>query len=152
MSDLNITPIHADSGNTTRRKRAKVSKPAEGEYCAGYLLTGSILRQVTISELLERLDKAFLVASRIDARQQKLNGARRRSPVRRLAGLIKGIYNTLDREHGKAAYIHDVRVAKHLSAMSRIQWGGIGGGTPSAWRMPQAVLDREAAEAALADR
>jgi hypothetical protein len=103
-------------------KRPKSRKPAKPAYSPTYLLTGSILPQVAIREILVRLDKASSVARRIDARQRKLNGDRRRSPVDRLAGLIKGLYNTLDREHGNSQYIHDVRLAERISAMS-LAWG-----------------------------
>jgi hypothetical protein len=68
---------------------------------------------MAISDILCRLDQASRVARRIDARQRKLDGDHgtvSRSPALRLAGLIKGIYNTLDREHVNAQYVHDVRM------------------------------------------
>jgi hypothetical protein len=81
-------------------------------YSPVYLHTGAVIRQVEISKILERLDRAFRTARRIDARQRKLEVDRngRRSPTFRLAGVIKGIYNTLDKEHMNAQYVHDVRM------------------------------------------
>jgi hypothetical protein len=68
------------------------------EYAPGYIHTGAVVPQVEISKILQRLDEAFYVARGIDARQRKLEGCRdrRRSPVFRLAGRIRGIFKTLD--------------------------------------------------------
>jgi Peptidase S24-like len=76
---------------------------------------GVALPWFVLSEILERLDQASEVARRIDARQRKLGGdhaTHYRSPVLRLAGLIKGIYSTLDREWGNAKCVDDVRCHK----------------------------------------
>jgi hypothetical protein len=81
-------------------------------YDAVYLNTGVVVPQIEIAKLLERLDQASLTARRIDARQRKANGnhgGKYRSPTLRLAGLIKSIYDTLDRVHGEGLYVHDVR-------------------------------------------
>jgi hypothetical protein len=82
-------------------------------YAEGYIHTGAVIPQLEISKMLERLDRAFCTARRIDARQRKLEGSRdgRRSPTFRLAGVIKGIYNTLDKVHGNGEYVHDIRLA-----------------------------------------
>jgi hypothetical protein len=72
---------------------------------------GVAMHWSVIDDILSRLDQASRVARRIDARQRKLDGDHAtgcRSPVLRLAGLIKGIYNTLDRAHGRSQYVDDV--------------------------------------------
>jgi hypothetical protein len=71
---------------------------------------GAALPWFVIRDVLERMDQASQVARRIDARQRKPDhGKDCRSPVLRLAGLIKGIYSTLDREYCNAQCVHDVR-------------------------------------------
>jgi hypothetical protein len=73
---------------------------------------GAAVRWNVFREISKRLDKAADVARRIDARQQKLDGGHKtasRSPVLRLAGMIRGINNYLDHEHGKSICLDDVR-------------------------------------------
>jgi hypothetical protein len=88
------------------------------EYAPGYIHTGAVIPQVEISKILQRLDEAFYVARGIDARQRKLEGGQngRRSPVLRLAGRIRGIFKTLDKVHGHAEYVHDIRLP-HIAVL-----------------------------------
>jgi hypothetical protein len=77
-------------------------------------------------------------------------------PMLRLAGLIKGIYNTLDREHTNAEYVHDVRMKLVPVVVCAPNLTGYRLETPAAKTAPQAaafaskietpvVLKREAA-------
>jgi hypothetical protein len=115
--EYRLSSVAAPASNGGPQK-ARKSVPPSTEYAPGYVNTGVVIRQLDISTILERLDKAFCTARRIDARQRSLGVDRdgRRSPTFRLAGLIKGIYETLDNVHGNARYVHDVRSCKAPSS------------------------------------
>jgi hypothetical protein len=111
--------VQAISQDGAESNRNHAALPGEWAYHNGGVLSGA-----AIHDILDRLDKASQVARRIDARQMKLDGSHGkdyRSPVLRLAGLIEGIYNTLDREYGNAQYVHDVR--EELIPVSKIRRG-----------------------------
>jgi hypothetical protein len=153
---LAVEQTKSSSAKAPKRQSAKARKsapripPRRGrrhgpntEYAPGYGHTGAVIRQVEISIILERLDKAFRTARRIDARQRKLEAGRdgRHSPTFRLAGVIKGIYNTLDRAHGHAQYVHDVRM-KLIPVIPCVpNLTGYRSETPAAKPAPQAAAD-----------
>jgi hypothetical protein len=111
MTNSNSTSIDAGKPPRIPRRGPRTHGP-NTVYAPGYVHTGAVIPQLEISKILQRLDKAFCTARRIDARQWKLEGGRggRRSPTFRLAGAIKGIYKTLDKVHGHAEYVHDIRL------------------------------------------
>jgi hypothetical protein len=111
------TAARSTSPRISKEYRLPKHRP-NTQYAEGYIHTGAVIPQVEISKILQRLDEAFYVARGIDARQRKLEGGQngRRSPVLRLAGRIRGIFNTLDKVHGHAEYVHDIRLP-HIAVL-----------------------------------
>jgi len=89
--------------------RVDIVPRSEREPLANSSRPGVAMPSSIIRDLFRRLDEATEIALKIDARETKAGrGLNYRSPVRRLAGKIKGIYNTLDVAYGHAICLDDV--------------------------------------------
>jgi hypothetical protein len=75
---------------------------------------GAVMRGAAINDILDRLDKASRVARRLSTPTEResddANVRALRASMLKVARMVKGIYNTIDREYGKSQYVHDVRV------------------------------------------